>query len=242
MLDHIFFDLLDKVSGVSEKHQGDILLGQARELYGLKNVAYLGVNIPSTTHGQHYVQCTYSDEWVRHYVSQDYVSIDPIVRMGLTGLMPLDWQVVDKHNRDWRKVFDAAKNFDVGTQGLTFPLRGRGKESALFCITADVKDREWRALKRVALRDFQVLAGYFHHRILKANAHIEMQEPKLSAREIECLKWAAVGKSTWDTSQILRISERTVKFHLDTARHKLDCLTKVQAVAKAVAIGLIPLG
>jgi len=61
----------------------------------------------------------------------------------------------------------------------------------------------------------------------------------LLGREIECLRWAAVGKTKWETGECLGISERTVKFHLDQARHKLNCLNVTQAVAKALAIGII---
>lgn len=57
--------------------------------------------------------------------------------------------------------------------------------------------------------------------------------------ELECLKWAASGKSIWETSVILNIAERNVRYHLDQARRKLQCATKIQAVAKAVATGLI---
>ena len=61
----------------------------------------------------------------------------------------------------------------------------------------------------------------------------------LSAREIECLRWISEGKSTIDAGAILGLSPRTVKFHMDNARRKLDCHTTVQAVATAVRRGLL---
>jgi len=63
----------------------------------------------------------------------------------------------------------------------------------------------------------------------------------LSARELDCLKWTAAGKTAWEASIILGISERTVRFHLNTAREKLNCATTTQAVAKAVVNQLIDL-
>ena len=50
---------------------------------------------------------------------------------------------------------------------------------------------------------------------------------------------AGFGKSDWDVSQLLGISERTVKFHLENARHKLDTMNTTHAVAKALNLGLI---
>jgi DNA-binding CsgD family transcriptional regulator len=61
----------------------------------------------------------------------------------------------------------------------------------------------------------------------------------LSDREIECLRWLVEGKSAADAGTILGLSPRTVKFHLENVRRKLDCQTTVQAAAAAVRKGLI---
>jgi DNA-binding CsgD family transcriptional regulator len=239
MLDNLFYDLLDRVSGIEEKGEGDAFLAYAKEQYGLSNIAYLGVNIPHPTHGQHYVQCTYSDAWVKHYVTSDFVSIDPVVRLGLTSLIPLDWSEMSARIENSRQVFRDAKDFGVGQQGLTFPVRGVHGETAIFSVNAELGDKEWQSFKKRALRDFHVIAHYFHNQVLEKHGTPTNTFLELSDKEVECLKWAAVGKSTWDTSVILNISERTVKFYLDTARHKMNCLTKTQAVAKAVALGIV---
>lgn len=238
VLDKVFYELLDRVSGIQAKNAGDAFLAKAKGLYGLSNVAYLGVNIPHATHGDHYVQCTYSDAWVRHYVSEGFVSIDPVVRLGLTSLVPLDWQELDtKSSPEVQRFFGDARAFGVGRHGLTFPVRGMRGKTAIFSINADVGDREWEHLKRHALRDFHVLAQYFHSKVLVLNGHVA--KPKLSRKQLACLRWAAAGKSTWDIAHIENLTERAVKFHLDTARHELDCLTRGQAVAKAIALGIL---
>ena len=45
----------------------------------------------------------------------------------------------------------------------------------------------------------------------------------------------AAGKTAWEVGTILGISERTVRFHLNAAREKLQCTTTTQAVARAVS-------
>ncbi|MGD8937457.1 MAG: helix-turn-helix transcriptional regulator, partial [Thiogranum sp.] len=47
------------------------------------------------------------------------------------------------------------------------------------------------------------------------------------------------GKTTWETSRILRISERTVTFHLQNVQGKLGVSNRQQAVARAVSLGII---
>ncbi len=61
----------------------------------------------------------------------------------------------------------------------------------------------------------------------------------LSPREAECLQWAARGKSATDTAAILGLSARTVEAYLERGRSKLGVRTRIEAVAKAVSLGLI---
>lgn len=61
----------------------------------------------------------------------------------------------------------------------------------------------------------------------------------LTRREIECLQWAAVGKSEWEISQILGISEHTSEKHLLNAKAKLGASNRAHAVAEAIRRGYI---
>src|SRR5262249_17378285 len=60
-----------------------------------------------------------------------------------------------------------------------------------------------------------------------------------SARQAECLRWVAQGKTDPEIGIILGVSPRTVRFHLDKAKDKLKVMTRVQAVTKAVKDRLI---
>jgi len=61
----------------------------------------------------------------------------------------------------------------------------------------------------------------------------------LKDREIEVLTWVARGKTSVDIARKLRLSKRTVDFHLDNARVKLRAGKRTEAAIKAVATGLI---
>ncbi len=62
---------------------------------------------------------------------------------------------------------------------------------------------------------------------------------RLSPRERECLLWVARGKTSWEISGILHISEVTVNNMIASARRKLGVASRSQAVARAIALGLI---
>lgn len=61
----------------------------------------------------------------------------------------------------------------------------------------------------------------------------------LSDREREALAWAARGKTFEEVAEIMRISRRTVEFHLDNARNKLGVGSRIEAAVKAAVLRLI---
>ena len=68
---------------------------------------------------------------------------------------------------------------------------------------------------------------------------ISEEVPRITVREIECLQWASIGKTAWEISVILSISERTVGFHLANAAVKLQANNRTHAVITALKKGLI---
>jgi len=65
------------------------------------------------------------------------------------------------------------------------------------------------------------------------------ERPALTPRELEALRWTMEGKTAWEVGAVLGISERTAVLHVNNAMHKLGCVSKHQAVLKALRLGLI---
>ncbi len=62
---------------------------------------------------------------------------------------------------------------------------------------------------------------------------------KLSSREVECLRWAAAGKSSDEIAIILGISVYTVSSYFKSATRKLQAVNRMQAIAIALRHRLI---
>lgn len=62
--------------------------------------------------------------------------------------------------------------------------------------------------------------------------------PKISGREISCLKWAARGKTASEISTLIGVSEATVVFHLNNLMKKLKVNNRTQAIAVGISMGL----
>lgn len=68
---------------------------------------------------------------------------------------------------------------------------------------------------------------------------IEINPDLLRFRERECLFWASLGKTAWETSVILGISRRTIEFHLANAIRKLGAANKHHATMIALSNGML---
>ncbi|HXC26464.1 MAG TPA: response regulator transcription factor [Stellaceae bacterium] len=88
--------------------------------------------------------------------------------------------------------------------------------------------------------DFDILEAIVRTRLARATRNdIWPNDVRLSDREVETLTWAARGKTSAEIAVILNLTKRTVDFHVDNARSKLGVTTRIQAVVKAAAGGLI---
>jgi DNA-binding NarL/FixJ family response regulator len=88
--------------------------------------------------------------------------------------------------------------------------------------------------------DFEILATIISGRLAKiARTEAGSRQIALADREVECLTWAARGKTSAEIAQIIGTSKRNVDFHVETACRKLNVATRVQAAVKAATGGLI---
>lgn len=110
----------------------------------------------------------------------------------------------------------------------------------MLSVTRNCSVREWDGRLRQSMGELQSAAVHLHDAAMQSDAlsHI-LRRPMLSSRETEILQWIAAGKSQLDVAAILGIAQRTVEVHLSSARDKLGALNTPQAVARAVALGLI---
>ncbi|MCG6121415.1 MAG: LuxR family transcriptional regulator [Microvirga sp.] len=209
------------------------------EPYGLKHAVYHAIRLPGAAEENPVVIFTYPEDWISYYRLQRYYRIDPVVLRAVNGVLPVDWNSIEITPGVVRKLFAEASDAGVGTRGLTFPIRGAHGDVAIFTVTTTLPDADWAHLKSVYMRDMQLLGNFIHNRIATLRGWSNAPSTPLSRRERECLQWAAAGETIAGTAEKLRLSERVVRGYLDSARHKLACLTKTQAVARGLSAGII---
>lgn len=62
---------------------------------------------------------------------------------------------------------------------------------------------------------------------------------ELSKREVECLRWAAIGKTDREIAMIIALSHATIRYHINRAGEKLNAINRAQSVFKAGQLGYL---
>ncbi|MEM1020039.1 MAG: LuxR C-terminal-related transcriptional regulator [Pseudomonadota bacterium] len=89
--------------------------------------------------------------------------------------------------------------------------------------------------------DLQVLAHRFITGYVKVTRGRSLvpSDCQLTKREVECLRWAAVGKTDREISMILSRSHATIRFHIKNAGEKLNTVNRSQTIFKAAQLGYL---
>lgn len=181
------------------------------------------------------------EAWHQHYQVQGHAARDPVVREMLRSTEPLFWSDLPARRGglkpDEARVLEEARSFGLN-EGLMTPLHHvDGSVSAVLMMgermASDAPDT------RAALHLLSIYYGSLARKLRQSADDGEPHKVKLSARQIECLRWAREGKSSYVIGQILSLSARTVDEHLASACRKLGVHTRMQAVAQALLLGLL---
>ncbi|MCA1493554.1 helix-turn-helix transcriptional regulator [Sinorhizobium alkalisoli] len=235
-------DLLDVVEygGCAEPQQFFALM---RRTFNIAHLLYLEAE-PSADGLKvcrlHHTFGTYAADL---YHSRGLHRIDPILRLALGGVRPVEWASARRRFPECEPLFEAAEEIGLSTEGVALPLPSPASRMALLAISSNLSPAEWSDYRRRHLRDFQLAANLFHASMLEHSAMpgaMDERDMRLTLRETEVLTWSAAGKSYWEIATILGISERTVRFFMTNARRKLNVVSNTQAVAQAVRHALIP--
>ncbi|GJE58123.1 helix-turn-helix transcriptional regulator [Methylobacterium trifolii] len=182
---------------------------------------------------------SWPEGWRKRYFERDYLRIDPVAHQVKRTTEPFLWSEAPYSADDTAsaRVMNEATEFSL-TQGFCVPIHhmnGLGGGVSFGAKHLDLSEAAKAALHLVSMYAYQRAETL----IREAGNAPARKSPKLSAREVECLKWTAAGKTSWEASEILSTSQRTIEFHLKNAARKLDAVNRVQCVAEAIRFGII---
>ncbi len=180
----------------------------------------------------------YPDEWMSRYEGRDYRGHDPVRQKACHLRGAFTWTEVThgKLTRPQRQLMEEAREFGL-RDGVAVPIHLPRGEVAGFGIASSVGGTDAAA----HLSQIYMIALQFHT-VWSAMMVPQTQAlPRLTARELEVLRWCAQGKSNWAIGEIMSISEHGVHYHLRNILRKLQVDSRTTAVVKAYHLGLMPL-
>jgi len=205
--------------------------------FGFDRYLYLSTDAPFTHPERPFALSNLPHSWLHNYLEDAQYLHDPTLRVAMNAALPIAWDAIRQDReltRAERTFLDRAESDGFG-HGLTVPVHGPGALRGVLNLGAtNIASPDQTVFAQLlALQTHDQVLRLFHGggRLAKVKS--------LTAREIECLVWAARGKTSWQTALILDVAEPTINFHINNSMRKLSVFSRTHAVAKAVALGLI---
>ncbi|HLO76263.1 MAG TPA: autoinducer binding domain-containing protein [Magnetospirillum sp.] len=191
--------------------------------------------------GQPYIDSTYPEQWMGHYLASSYQFIDPVVLEAQRSHLPFSWRFLLNRpgglSPEQRQLFAEAAEFGL-RDGFTIPFHTA--EGCIAVLSYAFGSAEQLREVMSAQAQLKLLAVYYHTAIERL-LDIQTPEDELSPMERQCLTGIANGHSLWEISGRIHRPEPDVAGALRSAREKLGTATTAQAIAKAITQGLIAL-
>ena len=216
---------------------------KACHIFGFDQFLY-GSRVPTSfVRPQLIIISGYSQDWWNHYNEQDYFKSDPTLEYCTQNITPLIWNNLGEKELKSaisKKIMNECADFGLNT-GISFPVHSPSGEFAMLSFTSDNSVEKLSSQLTYAAPHLMSLTHYIHEAVMRIFRTKQTIDGKiqLTKREQQCLLWAAEGKTSNETADILHISESTVRFHLNNAARKLNVQTRRHTIARAICLGLI---
>ena len=231
------FAFVDAVEATKSPDQVALLFEKEIAQAGFSAYVMCGLPDAQTNFRDRILANGWPAEWSSIYLREDLAPHDPVERHCLRSVEPFDWSEA-RYDAEAEPrahmVMQRAKDFRMA-QGFCVPIHYGEGPGAAVSISGERPD-----FGRGIRPAMHLMALYAHNRmrfLLRPAAAKRI----LTEREREVLRWTAAGKTSWEISVILNISERTANAHIASAARKLDAPNRIAAVVNALRRGEIAL-
>jgi LuxR family transcriptional regulator, quorum-sensing system regulator CviR len=219
-------NLFTKLQNLFPYHSAIAVLGYQDKRHGFVWASHANISFP--------------EGWLSEYISKNYIQDDCIVLQNFITYDVQAWSVARKARCRKKEITELGMDFGLRECQTHGWRPSPGKMGSMFCFAGPSMGLDMHS--NIIL---ELIVPHLHlalSRIWGSKSRIGPENGNLSAREKEVLNWLKQGKSSWDISVILGISERTVNFHVYNMMRKLGVTSRLQAVAVATESGLIDIG
>jgi LuxR family quorum-sensing system transcriptional regulator SolR len=192
-----------------------------------------------------YIWTTSPPDWVLRYEARAHVEVDPRIAETRHRATPLLWdRYAFPATTKLREFFDDAAKHGIAS-GIAVGLRDASGAGALLTLNSSLPRLDAAARDRInrIQGEILVVAHYVHALMMETVVDPGVPAPSwgasLSPRERECVQLAARGLSSRRIGVVLALEQRIVNYHFGNVLAKLNAATRHEAVARAVATGIV---
>ncbi|MGK2741223.1 helix-turn-helix transcriptional regulator [Tepidicaulis sp. LMO-SS28] len=231
-----FAEFIQRIQQSTDSSAAFSIWLEGLEDFGLDR-ATLGYVVPGREPGKdQYFATNYNAEWLSHYTDQHYGRFDIPLLLAEKGSGPFSWNealAATELSPFQKRLYGEASEFGLRS-GISSSLMSAPGYSAVYSVASSDPNIDCeRIMAEVHARTAVLHKAFMDHLSLE----LAPAQP-LSPREQEVLTQWARGKTAWEISQLLGVSQETVKFHLKNCYSKLGAYGRI-AIVKALYLGLI---
>lgn len=248
-IDKISNDIIDELQRSFTQDEITNILQRVAFQFGFEHFTYARIFPKAMTRLDIIIIGNYPTEWAEEYINNKYIFVDPTIKHCASSALPYYWEnIFTNKDEEVIKFGKACSGFGL-KDGFSIGLNGNCGDFSIISFGKSEVSANPQIEYNQPVKIGHLILPYVHEKFAQINPvsaiyptssqhnpNSPLQE--LTAREKECLLWTAEGKTAYEISKILKISESTVNFHLKNITIKLDCANKTHAVAKAVLLGL----
>lgn len=236
--DRTFEDFVQTTLEVSTESELQSVFTRAIAAEGFENQVFTSIGANSLVQ-VHWYQLP--SGYAETYVSQQWERIDPVLGLSLSQSIAFTWSeqlARVELSRAQRGFLGACRELAV-VDGVVFPMHAPGRPTDVISISRrDTTPVDGRRLP--LLRALVAQTWYRFQDMRSSRRRALASEPvRLTAREVEVLKWVKVGKTNRDIAEIFGISVKAVEFHIANILRKTGAANRVGAVVVALTQGIL---
>ncbi|WP_029057472.1 helix-turn-helix transcriptional regulator [Stappia stellulata] len=175
-------------------------------------------------------------EWLLRYFDEGHVHKDPVIHRVLTTENGFRWSeaIAQAPSPAADQLFGAAREHGL-VDGIAIPVVTANGARGSLSLGGE----------RIALTDKEIgMLEVAANLAVECSGAVEMnrksaRELGLSAREYDCLRWTAEGKTDRDIADLMGLAVRTIEDHGAALRRKLNAINRAHLVTRGFRAGLL---
>jgi LuxR family transcriptional regulator, quorum-sensing system regulator BjaR1 len=229
------FQAIDELGRLTTPESIVARLADYLSRYGFTSFLMTGLPSQQQRVEPHILLNGWTDGWLDRYVKASHYLHDPCVRHCFATIEPFVWSEIPAQLLETKKaqqVMDEAKEFGHA-EGLCVPLHDVYGSQAVVTMAGRHVELPPGARRMVHLASLYAYGAA--ERTLRTSGYAALgQEGRLTERERDVVRWMAEGKTFWEISVILGITESTVNDHMRKIRQKLGTRNAAHTVTEAI--------